>query len=1360
MTETNTASPQLVERFPSLAAMSAAHRVLLKRHRDKGDSAEITTGIESFIHKGRATGALLDDEDNRWVAQGLLDYWTTKVYRTGYEPPDGTLDDFDPSLAPELPDELCPFLGLDAFREDDRDVFFGRQNAVDAMIKLLKDNRLLAIVGPSGSGKSSLVMAGLLPKLHAGALPNSKKWRYFRRLTPGQDPLRDLATLIQPAETGNEWIDQQVQAMLHSTSHFTLLLEQPDTPPAVIVVDQFEEVFTLCNDENARMAFINSLLGLVESPNARHLVIVTLRIDFVSQVARISKLQALFDKASVNVAALNASELRDTIVKPAELIGLKFEEGLVEELVREVLGEPAALPLLQFSLLKLWESRERNRVTWAAYQKMGGGRKALAHAADTLYNSLIPEDQVACKRILLKIVRPSEGLEVTSNRVPRSILYTGGEARDRVDRVLEHLLKAHLLKQSEGSTPGDIQIEMAHEALVRNWPLLVDWLDEERTNLRNRLRLTAAARQWKQMGREKGALLRGVMLHVAESYTDLSELEQEFVRASQAAAEAARKEKEDSARRLLESAQALAEANRLQAEQATALAEEQTRRADIERKRAEDAAHAAKQLRRRAYFLTAALVVAGVLAFLAVGFGRQSLINAQEAATNAGAAQIQAATANSASTEAVANAQIANEASVLAQEQQRTAQAASILAVAQQNTAVAERNIAATAKAEAEQNATIAFTRQLAVQSLNYLELQPDLALLLGVEASRAYDTVEARNALLYGLQRGLLQLAVPVGNPLASDEGYVNSVAFSADGNVLAAGTQDGPIVLWDADQQTALRKLIGHKAKVFSLSFSSDGKTLASSSADGTVILWDYASNQILFQTPQSPLSLLSVAFSPDGAQMAVSRNDSRIEIWNVAARQQIGLLEGGHFSDVWSIAWSPDGKLLASASNDSTARIWDVENRRSLLTLRGGHAGAVRSVVWTPNGKQVVTGGVDGLIVVWDAATGKPVGDPLRAHTDRVLSLAFHPNGKTLASGSADRSVILWDFANRRPIDTLRDHTHWIISVAFDPTGKLLASGSIDETVALRQIVEEQRLGEPLTGARGPLESAALVAETALAVTRGGTGAALWDISANTQIVSFNNADRVALSQDGALAAVASKQGLALYSLRENKFLEVKFEGDYSPPLALAFNQDNTVLAASTCGETDANGFCVNNILELWDTATGQLTLAQDTWHADSVVSLAFSPDGKFLATGSRDKTIILHDAVTRVPIGLPLNGHTGSVTSLAFSPDGRTLASGGADKTLILWGVETRLPIGRPFSGHFGAITTLAFSSDSNMLLSGSDRGELTQWVVSSQEWARRACEIAKRNLSQAEWTQFLAANFGDYHKTCEQWPEGK
>src|SRR5262245_42432031 len=365
-------------RFPSLESLRAAHGDLLRRAQS-GHSPELLDEIADFVQRGRATGALLDADGDRWSAQSLLDYWTTTLYRASREVPDGTLDEFDPSLAPTLPDARCPYLGLDAFQESRSDVFFGRQRVVEEWLGRLDEQRLLAVLGSSGSGKSSIVLAGLVPALKAGHLPGSEGWRYSPPPVPGVDPLARLARLVQPAGVDpDEWVRSQAEHFRADPGHLARLIADQGAAPTLIVIDQFEELFTLCEDQTSREAFLANVLTLVEASTRRHSVILTMRSDFEEHVARVPALHSLFNRSQVRVPALDAVELRDAIERPAALVGLRFENGIVDELLRELLGEPAGLPLLQFALLKLWERRERNRVTWRAYRQLGGARLALA----------------------------------------------------------------------------------------------------------------------------------------------------------------------------------------------------------------------------------------------------------------------------------------------------------------------------------------------------------------------------------------------------------------------------------------------------------------------------------------------------------------------------------------------------------------------------------------------------------------------------------------------------------------------------------------------------------------------------------------------------------------------------------------------------------------------------------------------------------------------------------------------------------------------------------------------------------------------------------------------------------------------
>jgi tetratricopeptide (TPR) repeat protein len=536
--------------YNSLASLREVHTSLLKRYKE-GQTEEVLTEIETFVRRACATGTLLDNENDRDAAQSLLDYWMTVIYRARRNMADATLEEFDPSLAPKLDDSLCPYRGLNAFQEEDRELFFGRRRLIEALVEKTKETRLVFVVGPSGSGKSSLVLAGLIPTLKNGAALESKNWQYFPRIVPGPQPLKSLATALNKIYRQNaEWVSRQSEKLKQDSRQLLDTIASGGSEPAVLIVDQFEEVFTLCTDDEARDAFINNLVALTEAPGPRHLVILTLRTDFETYLVQNPTLMSLFEKGQVRVMPLTATDLREAIEEPARRIGLKFEDGVVDALVKDILGEPAGLPLLQFALLRLWRMREdgRNRITLKDYRKLGGARRALALTADEFYQALSDEKQITAKRILLRLARPSGNAEVTSNPVKRSTLYF--EAPYRVDEVLNELCEAGLVRITKGETKENDKVEVAHEALVRNWGTLVDWIEKDRASMRQRLRLTASAEQWLEHGKDVGGLLgSGSLLEEALKYDDLNDLEKEFVRMSRETAERAEQEKEEARQR-------------------------------------------------------------------------------------------------------------------------------------------------------------------------------------------------------------------------------------------------------------------------------------------------------------------------------------------------------------------------------------------------------------------------------------------------------------------------------------------------------------------------------------------------------------------------------------------------------------------------------------------------------------------------------------------------------------------------------------------------------------------------------------------------------------------------------------------
>jgi type II secretory pathway predicted ATPase ExeA len=544
--------------FKSLTALRSAHTSLLKeyqKHDDDGDENRLPesfiTEVELFLQRASSSGALLDIDEDRADAQALLNYWTTVLYNAGQTPRPTVLANFEEEVASRQVGERCPYRGLQAFHLEDRPYFYGRRQLVREMTKWLQRENFLAVVGLSGSGKSSIVRAGLIPALQEGALSDSESWTYYDTIVPGSEPLRSLSELTRPeGVTTEQWHRQHAPQFLQDEGHL-LRLVSGGGKTAVVVVDQFEELFTLSQDEAERRAFVANLIRLTQVPDRCHIVIITMRSEFDTYVARLPELQELFERAQIRVSPLSPLDLRKAIEKPAERSGLSFEAGLVEELVQQVLGEPAGLPLLQFTLYKLWEKRQGKDITWAIYRELGGSpREVLARVADATYESFnIMEDRNISRRIMLRLVRPGAGLDVTSNRVRRESLYPVG-ARDNVNRVLDIWVAAGLLRVTPATRREDDQVEVMHEALIRNWPELVTWVEKERVNLRQRLQLTSAAQQWAEHQRDPGGLLGGTLLAEALTYDDLNELEKEFVTASQKAAAEVEREKQRHQQRL------------------------------------------------------------------------------------------------------------------------------------------------------------------------------------------------------------------------------------------------------------------------------------------------------------------------------------------------------------------------------------------------------------------------------------------------------------------------------------------------------------------------------------------------------------------------------------------------------------------------------------------------------------------------------------------------------------------------------------------------------------------------------------------------------------------------------------------
>jgi tetratricopeptide (TPR) repeat protein len=520
-------SPAAVDSFSSFAELHLEHVGLMRANRTPTAQEQQTTRIHQFLRKAQATGSKIEEPAERDAAQSIIDYWTATLVTSsdaaGITPNLIVLADYDDTRADDLATKSSPFKGLSPFGETDASRFFGREEAVKSLLELVARERLIVVVGPSGSGKSSLIFAGLLPRLKAGALPLSEAWHYLPTIVPGADPQSSL--LLAACRSSNNiegWIAKERPKLRKVPSYFRELIHasqsRMEKGSVFLVVDQFEELFTLSTDQEIRMQFVSALSSIIEDPRSQDRVIVVLRDDFLERAKQIP----IFTNPKIlyRPPCFTSLELRRVIEEPAKNIGLKFEEGIVDNLIKEVIGDPSALPLLQFTLKQLWDHRERNRITWASYQEVGRPYEALKRTAEKLYTNLgSAEDKTTVEAILLALVQQTVGAEFVRRRVRRDTLRTT-ITPDEVDYVLNRLVEAGLVVRTPAAEEGDDRFKIAHDTLVRNWPRLSEWLRERREKSERKLQLLATAKLWQESGRKSGYLLSGDAITEAEKYAE------------------------------------------------------------------------------------------------------------------------------------------------------------------------------------------------------------------------------------------------------------------------------------------------------------------------------------------------------------------------------------------------------------------------------------------------------------------------------------------------------------------------------------------------------------------------------------------------------------------------------------------------------------------------------------------------------------------------------------------------------------------------------------------------------------------------------------------------------------------------
>jgi WD40 repeat protein/DNA-binding SARP family transcriptional activator len=1265
-------------------------------------------------------------------AQTLADAFRAAVAPAGVPPA--------PGAEIGRPEPRNPYVGLRPFEEADAVHFFGRDAQVDQLVDRLQDGneplvRFLAVVGPSGSGKSSLVRAGLVPALRRGAVHGSEDW-FVAALLPGAAPLAELETaLLGVAVGGAEGVREALGADADGLLRAAEAVLPPGEGELLLVIDQFEELWAPEVDAAEREQMLRLLHAAVTGPGGRVRVLVTLRADFYDRPLRHPQFSQLLQSRTHVLVPLTAEELAEAVRGPAERAGVVLEGGLAEAIVAGVADEPGALPMFQYALSELFEQRSERTLTWDAYRALGGVSGALARRAEAVYQELDGAAQAAAQQVFVRLVTPGEGAEDTRRRVPLEELYAiqpqTSEVLPILDQVLGAFGRARLLRFDRDPATRAPTVEVAHEALLRAWARLRDWLEAGRADLRTDRLLAGATREWAEAGRDPGFLLRGARLAQFESWAAETSLaltrdERVYLEASLAARRGRQAEEEARRRRELAAAQALAE--------------EQTRRA-------EDQAQGARRLRRRAIWLAVALIMAlAAVGVAAVLWNRSTGLAAEKAA----AAQV----AEAASTQSVREAAAARTAQALEAEQRVTAEAAGREAAAERSTAQAEAGARATqqaiAEAEAEARATqqalaeaeaqaratqqavaeaasrLATSRELAAAAVNAARLDPELGVLLALEAVKAADTVEAQNAL-HATLPGLHLLhtwphpAFCYGNELTGDRRRV------------ALRNEDGSVTLWQlpdspqwgvADMQPLAT--VTAPAPVRACRLGRDGERLyvdwfADDGSFGAEV-WDMPAQRRLFALPpEAGPELCWGEASPDMRLAFTSscegETSATLTLWDVASGTRAFSLATGHvafqsptmpqanLAIIWA-TFSADGTRLVTAGLDGTARVWDTASGEAQFILTG-HEGQLQCAEFSPDGQRLATGGDDGTARIWDLGPGSTAGQELvRIERDTaVRAVAFSPDGTMLATGSNDGTIELWDAGTGEHLLSLHGSHGDARYLVFSPDGTRLFSEPADAPLPT-QLWDLSPDHELLTLRAGPSAMPTFGPDGATLAAGTGDGRVLvWD----------STSGELLLNLDGHAAfttAVFGPDGSRLFSTGSDGTARVRDARTGAELLALpdygdslwgpAFSPDGRRLAVGTS----------DGKVKVWDAATGQELLSLEG-HTDIVTGVAFSPDGRRLATASWDDTARLWDAATGELLAtLP---HASDAFALAFGPDGTRLAVGERDRRVTIWDVAADPPVVvRILEGHTAAAWSVAWSLDGTRLASGSQDGTVRLW----------------------------------------------
>ncbi|MEO8391925.1 MAG: protein kinase [Chloroflexota bacterium] len=1180
-----------------------------------------------------------------------------------------------------LLDPENPYKGLHAFQEADAADFFGRAAMTERLLSHLSEqgdeSRFLVIVGPSGSGKSSLVRAGLLPALRKGALTNSPH-PFIVEMLPGTHPLEELEeallrVAIHPLPGLLDQLREDRRGLVRAAKH---MLPHDQSTELIVLVDQFEEVFTLTTDAAMRTQFIDTLLSAATDPRGRVRVILTLRADFYDRPLLYPRLAELVRAGTEVIVPLTAREMEQAIIAPAERVGLRLEAGLISTILNDLAEQPGMLPLLQYALTELCQRREGLTLTLAAYQAMGGVLGALARRADEIYAVLNPDARALGRQMLLRLITVGEGTEDTRRRVLLSELNALGN-EDTMEDLINAFADYRLLTLDHDPVTRTPIVEIAHEALIREWSRLREWLAIAHEDIRLQRQVDTAAQDWQNAHQDDSFLLRGTRLDIfsrwaVDTTLALTPQEQNYLSASNTAYE-------------------------------------REQQAETERR-----AQEARWQRRSRTFLRGLVIVLGLAAVIASALSLAAL-GERNRANAALVGEQEARTVIEENVLALRELALVNGAqAAYASSDLDTARALSLAANMGENPSSQSQRILADAAYAPGTVRVLSDDRY--PYDWDFSTLSPDGNTLI---ASSYFGN---RELVVWNVVAGEVVGIFPT-RPNDS----ISFIAFrptigSQDWQLLT-GSEDGTMTLWDYARQQPLRTFAGDSV-VWTAVFSPDGRRIASGSDDGTIHIWDTDSGDLLQTLTDYVISVGALTFNSDGTQLLSASVDGTVMLWDTATGHRLAQFDTGLFPT--GLAFNPDAtRFLISSWTPNIMSLWDIETRSQIRTF--SRVGLLSGAIFSPDGQTVfMTEG--NSITFLNINTGE-VTRSLTGHTHAVTGIFPNADATQLLTVSRDGTIRQWDLRNGAEIvHTQSLFPYLILDGAISPDRRTFAVAAGGGTIRL-ELPGLLLLYDAVTGAeirRFGVDGVAHTAASPNSVLYASTSSVRYSPDGQT-IVSASWGGEIKLWDMNTGSLLWEVPGIT------SAVNSVDFTPDGSGLIAAA---DNGALMPDECTVMPDEGVAISDECAaladegavIWvNAATGEITRHYS--FGASVKKAIFTRDAtRFLAClADESSSIVLVDVETGETLRR-LTGQTQACDSLAVAPDDLTAVSGHPDGSILLWDLTSGQLI-RRFTGGLGRVVELIFSHDGQTVYSGSFPGaaqslNVALWDVASGELYRR------------------------------------